>query len=113
MTQEEKEYDLFDKISFITGYQLHLLEEASEGVRWRHMLKKKGTIFYKELEKTEAMSVAYREALQGDQNDLHNSYIAIENIVNCMMNLKNDNQRQYFNDELETLVKKYNLIDNE
>ena len=54
-----------------------------------------------------------RDAVGESQEDLHNSYSGIENIVNCMMNLKNDNQREYLNKELETIFNKYNLIDNE
>ena len=44
-------------------------------------------------------------------SELMHGVESFNNIMDCLLRIKNDNQRQYFNDELETLVKKYNLIE--
>ena len=112
MTEEQKiQFDTFDKVSYVTGYLLALLDDIKGMPQYKFSLSKTGNQFKKQLEKMEAMNVMLRDELKESQTELHSSYGAIENMVNCQFNLKNDNQRQYFNDELEELVKKYNLIE--
>ena len=112
MTEEQKrQFDTFDKVSYVTGYLLALLDDIKGMPQYKFSLSKTGNQFKKQLEKMEAMNVMLRDELKESQTELHNSYSGIENIVNCMMNLKNDNQREYLNKELEVIFNKYNLIE--
>ena len=108
----DKRQEIFDKVSFVTGYMLYLLSKCEGNPQYKFSLAKTGRQFEKQLEKFESMNVLLRDNLNESQEDLHDNYLAVENIINCAYNLKNENQRKYFNEELEKLVKKYNLVNN-
>lgn len=129
MTEEQKELlkqemQLLEFVCFMTGLMLNSIGEIElikntlktkkkikNKLRYKHDIAKYGNNFFDELLKVDAMAIKLREGEVNGYENLHNSYLAIENIVNCMMNLKNDSQREYLNKELEEVFNKFNLID--
>lgn len=81
---------------------------------WKQKLKQKGRQFLKEFEKFEI--ALFDNCDEKDKlaltEQLSNNAEGIENIMNMFLNCKNDNQRNYLNEELEKLYKKFNLDNN-
>lgn len=133
MTQEEKieklkeilkeEQEDINILSYICGVAMNVIGEleiykgrikkvkpkAANKLRYKHDLAKYGNKFFELIEKTENVAIKLRDDSVETNDKTQDSYMAVENLIRCSYNLKNDSQRQYFNEEVEKLVNKFNL----
>lgn len=99
-------------LATISTMTIDYCEELNDNNVWKHGLKQKGNLFKKEFLK-------FEKALFDNTDDetklplleqLANNSESIRNILDMFLNCKNDNQRNYLNEELEKMSKKFNLL---
>jgi len=104
-----------EKIAVLSTYFLDLSYNLSDNNIFKHGIKKKGNQFIKEIQKLENMvtNVKDKDELLKLCDQMSNNADAVDNILEVLLNIKNDNQREYFNTEFKKLSEKFNLIENE
>ena len=107
----DNEVKVINEMAIMTTYFLNKANELQTNSRFKHNLKKWGNKFINEIGIFEKL--IYRDQTEKEllelSEQMHNNSIAVENILTIVMNLKNDNQRDYFNTELEQIAVKFNI----
>ena len=107
----EKDKITIQKVAFLAGCFLNYADELQTNTLFKHEFKKKTNAFSKFMSNFEAqiLNIKDEKELKELSEQLHNSYLAIDNMISIQFNLKNKNQRDYFNFEINELVNKFNL----
>ena len=108
----QKDIDTIQKVTFLSGCLLNYADDLESNTLFRQELKKESKRYFNFISKFEAniLNIKDEEELKELSEQLHSSYLAIDNLIQIQFNLKNDSQRQYFNEEVEKLVTKFNLL---
>ena len=112
VTVRKKELESMNILAFLSGFSAHLSEDLNKNNMYRHNFKKWGSKLFKtfaDLEDNIYNCEGKKKNAQQFYEEMSKSFIAVENIIRCSMNIKNDNQRQYYIDDLDKLFKKHNL----
>ena len=112
-----KQIEDLNVLAFISGVAGNLSDELPDNFHFKRLLKKYGNLFLKEMAKYENLlyttDVGTTEEDQKDfYKEITNSYIAVDKIIRTQLRFKNDNQRNYFANDLDKLIEKYNLETN-
>ena len=108
----QKDIDTIQKVTFLSGCLLNYADDLESNTLFRQELKKESKRYFNFISKFEAniLNIKDEAELKELSEQLHQSYLAIDNLIQIQFNLKNDSQRKYFNDEVEKLVTKFNLL---
>ena len=107
----EKDFQTIQKIAFLTGCFLNYVDDLENNTMFKHEFKQKTNSYSNFLRKFEEQLLNVKDETEKLElaEQLHNSYLAIDNLVNVQFSLKNDSQRDYFNEEINKVVDKFNL----
>ena len=98
-----------DQETTLRNYAFYKHETKSAGGKYVELLKQLESDLYFQLngvQKSEDDKNEFYEQLMKGVNSL-------DSMMECVMNLKNESQREYFNKDLTQLLEKYNLISTE
>lgn len=107
----------FSKVAIATLFLIDAEDNLRTNKKYRFNLKRTGQMFLKELLKFENYLYTGLEntnATEEEKRQFFDEFVesskAMSNLMEVQMNFKNDNQREQFNEDLNKLITKYNLM---
>ena len=101
-------------LAFISGFSAHIAEDIEENTFYKREFKKYGNKLFNIFRKYENQLYSVEDFMSKEEEadyfeEITKSFIAVEHIIRANLRIKNDNQREYFNDDLQKLFDKYSL----